>query len=136
MTWCAAVAQAVQSLLGGAVPGKAACGGLVPPLLIVAAAWYGLFGSELGKVGPVGTRELTTLEPRGELLAGGDVPLVSTGRGDQPAEDASLGHLQSLGHRRNTSQTGWKSSWFSTYRKSQSVSVTFSMISLPCAEQH
>ena len=72
-------------------------------------AWYGVLGSELGKVGPVGTRELTTLEPRGELLAGGDVPLVSTGRGDQPAEDASLGHLQSLGHRRNTSQTCWKS---------------------------
>ena len=35
--------------------------------------------------------ELTTIEPRGELLAGGDVPLVSTGRGDQPDEDASLG---------------------------------------------
>ena len=42
MPWCAAVAQAVQSLLGGAVPGKAACGGLVPPLLIVAAAWPGM----------------------------------------------------------------------------------------------
>jgi hypothetical protein len=100
MPWCAAVAQAVQFLLGGAAPGKAACGGLVPPLGT---------GSELGKVGLVDTRELTTLEPGGELLARDDVPLVSTGRGDRPVEDASLGHLQSLGHGRNTSQTGWKS---------------------------
>ena len=58
----------------------------------------GILGSELGKVGAKSRGKLTTLEPLGELLACGDVGLVSAGRSDQPAEDAPLGHLESLGH--------------------------------------
>ena len=37
-----AAGQNAQSLLGGAVPGKAACGGLVGLLLVAAAAWPGM----------------------------------------------------------------------------------------------
>ena len=68
----------------------------------------GILGSELGKVGAKSRGKLTTLEPLGELLACGDVGLVSTGRGDQPAEDAPLGHLESLGHGWDACQGGWQ----------------------------
>ena len=43
-----------------------------------------------------------------ELMAGDDVHLVSTSRGDQPAEDASLEHQKPLGNWWNTGQTSWE----------------------------
>ena len=61
---------------------------------------------ELGKIGAESSRELTSLEPLGELLAGRDVAVLAGGGGDQSAEDAPLGHLQSLRHGRDPGEAG------------------------------
>ena len=58
--------------------------------------WDGVLGPELGEVRAEGCRQLAALETLGELLAGGDLALVTAGRSHQPRQDAALGHLQPL----------------------------------------
>merc|ERR1719411_377550 len=100
-----------HSLPGGAVPGN--CLGRATAAtsraLGLRLAWDGVLGPELGEVSAEGCRQLAALETLGELLAGGDLALVTAGRSHQPRQDAALGHLQPLGHRRDSSQAGGQS---------------------------
>ena len=56
---------------------------------------YGVLGSELGKVGPVGAGQLAAGVALGELLGGGYARILrlTLGRGHQAGKDRPLRHL-------------------------------------------